>query len=78
MSALPSEADIEATTTHVCFGPIGDICSAERPSLFDHLVGAGEERLGHGKAECLRRGQVDDEIELGRLLDRNFGWVCPA
>ena len=52
--------------------------SAVSSSLFDHLVGAGEERLGHGKVECLSRGQVDDEIELGRLLDRNFGWVCPA
>src|SRR5258705_13330210 len=30
--------------------------------LFDHLVGADEERLRHGKAERLRRLQVDHEF----------------
>src|SRR5262245_55825330 len=41
--------------------------------LFDHLVGAGEQRRRHAKAESLRRGQVDDEIEFRRLLDGDIG-----
>src|SRR3954451_4672187 len=40
------------------------------PALFDHLVGAHQHRLRHGEAE--RRGglEIDHQIELGRLLDR--------
>jgi hypothetical protein len=37
---------------------------------FDHLVGAGEQRRRHVEAERLRRDQIQDEIEFGRLLDR--------
>jgi hypothetical protein len=40
---------------------------------FDHLVGAGEKHWRHGKAECTRGLRVDDELELGRLLDRKIG-----
>src|SRR5207253_9469494 len=36
----------------------------------DHLVGAQQERLRDRQAERLRGGQVDDEIECRRLLDR--------
>ena len=35
--------------------------------LFDHLVGAREQRLRHIQAERLSRLQVDDEFELARL-----------
>ena len=47
-------------------------------SLFDHLVGAGEQHGRHLDAERLRGRQVDDEIELGRLLDRDVAWLCSA
>jgi hypothetical protein len=33
------------------------------PDLFDDLVGAGEERLRHGEAECLRGLQVDHQLD---------------
>ena len=38
--------------------------------LFDHLVGAGEQRGGQGQAERLGSLEVDDKLELGRLFYR--------
>jgi hypothetical protein len=37
--------------------------------LFDHLVGAGEQRRRHLEAERLCRLKVDDKLELDRGLD---------
>jgi hypothetical protein len=45
--------------------------------LFDHLVGAGNQRRRHVEAERLRHDQVNDEVELGRLLDRKIGGLRP-
>jgi hypothetical protein len=39
-------------------------------SLFDHLVGAGEQRGRHGKAERLGSFKVDHQLEFFRFLDR--------
>jgi hypothetical protein len=50
----------------------------QNTSLFDHLVGAREQRLGDREAERLGGRKVDDEIELGRLLDRNIRWLGAA
>ena len=41
--------------------------------LFDHLVGASEQGERHGDAERLRRLQVDNQLDLGRLLHRQVG-----
>jgi len=38
--------------------------------LLNHLVGAREQRRRNGDAERPGRLQVDDELEFGRLLDR--------
>ena len=43
--------------------------SQQTNSLFDHLVGAGEQRVGDGEAERLGGLEVDHQLELGRLLD---------
>jgi hypothetical protein len=54
--------------------PTADSCTAanERAwiSLFDYLVGAEQDRSWNVDADGLRSLQVDDELELGRLLDR--------
>jgi hypothetical protein len=50
----------------------------QTPRSFDHLVGAGDERWRHFEGERLGGGQIDDEVELRRLLDRNVAWLRPA
>src|SRR5205814_1643620 len=40
--------------------------------LFDHLVGAGEQRRGHLEAQCLGSLQVDYQLEPGWLGDRQI------
>jgi hypothetical protein len=41
--------------------------------LFDHLIGAADKRQRHGDAERLGRLEVDDQLELGSVLDRQVG-----
>jgi hypothetical protein len=48
-------------------------CWCRRANLFNHLVGARQEGRRHGEAERLGGAQVDDEFELGWLLDRQVG-----
>src|SRR5262245_49365358 len=40
-----------------------------RTRLFDHLVGAGEQRRRNLKVDRFRRGEIDHQIELRRHLD---------
>src|SRR5439155_26479651 len=41
---------------------------------FNHLVGAREQRRRNVKPDRLGRLQVNNELEFGGQLDRNFGW----
>jgi hypothetical protein len=52
-SAVPRTADIGERGWHVAVVPRGDICSAANCSLFDHLVGAGEQGRWYVEAERL-------------------------
>src|SRR5690242_8235618 len=47
------------------------------PSL-DHLVRACEQRWRDFEAERFGGRQIDYEVELGRLLNRDFARLCPA
>jgi len=40
--------------------------------LFDHLVSAGKHGWLNFESERLSSRKIDDEIELGRLLDGNL------
>jgi hypothetical protein len=52
--------------------PTGDICTAAK-SLFDHLVGAGEQCGLHVKAERLRGFEVDYQLVFRRRLYWQIG-----
>src|SRR5947208_2427320 len=71
---LPVKADIEWQSLHVSFGPTTDSCSAAKRLLFDHLVGARKQLIGaHDKAKGSCSFQIDDQLEFGRLYDRQVG-----
>jgi hypothetical protein len=44
--------------------------------LFDHLVGGGEQLRWYGDAERFWGLEVDDQLERGRLKDRQIGGLC--
>jgi len=58
--------------------PVGTSHSCQTrksPRSFDHLVGALQQRCRHFDAERLGGLEVYDQFELGRLLDRQVGWL---
>jgi len=55
------------------WGPKPDSRAAANARLFDDLVGASKKQLRDGNTECLGGLEVDDEFDLGGLLDRQIG-----
>src|SRR5262245_41454387 len=66
MSDVTSKADIARYYRPVRFVPIADIGLR----LFDHLVGASEQRGRHLDAEHAGGLHVENKLELAGLLDR--------
>ena len=52
---------------------IGPLLRSKQHSLFDHLVGAGEQHGRHFEIKCSGGLQVEDEFELSGLHDRQVG-----
>src|SRR5258707_14445024 len=69
-NAALSRRTPEADLDHGCqlTWPKGIACS-----LFDHLVGAGEQRRRHFEPECRGGLKIDHELVLGRRMHRQGG-----
>src|SRR6516165_12668600 len=83
MSRFASKADIGARPVNVCFTPESGhwnptvrcpLSAKSRHWLgsLDHLVGKLLELCGHLEAQSFSGLQIDDQLEFGRLLDRQF------
>jgi hypothetical protein len=67
MSALPPKADIPHCRLDVRFVPQADSCTAANRSLFDHLVGNGENARRDGEPERFGGSEVDHQVEFSWL-----------
>ena len=67
MSALGQKQTLCNAQADVRLVPKADI-----PRLFDHLIGDLLQMHRHGKTEGLSGLEIDDELELGGLLDGKF------
>jgi hypothetical protein len=63
-------ADMIEHLRDVRFVPKADSCSAANLRLFDHLVGAGEQRRWDIDAKRTCSLQIEDEFKFGRLQNR--------
>ena len=73
MSALRPKADIQSSGWDVRFVPKANSCSAAKSLLFDHVVGAAEQRLGNCKAEHLGGLEINDHLDFRGLLNWQVG-----
>src|SRR6516165_5107985 len=73
MSALPPKSGHRARrwACPLCANS-GQTHRSKKKLLFDHLVGAGEQRWGNGEAERFGCVQIDDQFELGGRLHRKL------
>ncbi len=53
-------------------------CSAANLPLFDHLVGARKHGRWNCKAERFGGREIDNKLELGRLIDREIAGLRRA
>ena len=67
-----SQAKRVVRATHAVFQDQNRL-PRQTASLLDYLVGDREQRRRHLEAERLRGLEIDHQLELGRLLNRQFG-----
>src|SRR5262245_62776447 len=74
MSELPSKAEVDPRSCDVAKVPIGDLSRCSKLSqLFDHLVGDLLKMQRHVNTKCLGGLNIDHQLELRGLLDRQVG-----
>src|SRR5215471_7495502 len=73
MSASPPESGhVRCTRPCPLWANSGLMQCSKKSSLFDHLVGAGEQRRWHGEAERLGGREIDHQLEFRGLLNRKI------
>jgi hypothetical protein len=72
MSANHPKADIREREKNVRYVPKADSCTATKSSL-NYLVGTRKQCRWNFDAERPGGSQINDEVELGRLDDRQLG-----
>jgi hypothetical protein len=82
------EADIRGIRRHVRKVPDSDngrgaasdrlVSEAGSGSLFDHFSRLDQKRVRHRKTKRFRCLEIDDQIEFGRLLDRQPAGLTPS
>ena len=77
LSAMPVCDRSRAAAQHVERGHSHHFAPQKTVSLFDHLVGECEQLIRHIQAERVRGLKIDDQLEIGRQLDRQLGRLRP-
>ena len=77
MSAIPPKADIRADEIDVRFVPLATKVQRSKSGLFDHVVGATKQRKRYVEAEALGGFQINDQFDLGGLLNWKVGRLFP-
>jgi hypothetical protein len=76
-SAL-GQADMSSALADAALGQERTFGAAAKTTLFDHLVGGGEQRCRNLEAERFGGFLVDYQPEFGRQLHRQVGGFFPA
>ena len=78
VSFTPNTGSLNDRAKSTSRAKLGQSALQQNGDLFDHLVGEREQARWHGDAERLGSREIDNELEFGRLLDRDITGLCPA